>query len=280
MASSAASRSITAIRCWGWMGSASIDSSAAIFSRHSAIPSGRRSRKERSVLRSSRGSRAAKRLLGVADHAGRRWRCGCRPGSGSASICTTLAWPGLGQVLGVREVGADHEQRVALLHGVLGRAPCRAGRCRRWSSGWSSGTTALPGRVLTIGLPSSFGRRPAPRPGRAGRPAPTSMTTLLPAFEHLGGGLRGRGAGAAPGGGRKIGAVGLMTAGAGGLPGVGVGVGDLDVGRDREVRRPSRRARAWRTARSTRVGTWAGTWIISLYSATSMNSFSSATSCW
>ena len=76
-----------------------------------------------------------------------------------------------------------------------------------------------------------------------------------------------------------MGAVGLITAGAGASHGLASASAIwMSVGMVRWA--TPRRLRAWRTARSTRVGTWAGTWIISLYSATSMKSFSSATSCW
>ena len=76
-----------------------------------------------------------------------------------------------------------------------------------------------------------------------------------------------------------MGAVGWMTAGAGALHGLASASATwMSVGMVRWA--TPRRVRAWRMARSTRVGICAGTWIISLYSATSMNSFSSATSCW
>ena len=52
-------------------------------------------------------------------------------------------------------------------------------------SGWSSGTTALPGSVLMIGLArrSAVASTSARAPSA---PAPTSMTTLEPGVEHLG----------------------------------------------------------------------------------------------
>ena len=138
---------------------------------------------------------------------------------------------GLGQVLGVREVRPHHQQRVAALHRLLGGLGAEQPDPAE-VSGWSSGTTALPGSVLTIGLPSR--RRPrVPRRGRGARPRRRASRPLAALSTSAAAGGRRRAAG--PEAARNIGAVGLIDRRRRPLRTVRVGLGDLDVVGDRQV---------------------------------------------
>ena len=106
------------------------------------------------------------------------------------------------EVLGVREVGPDHEQRVGLAPWRPPTGGCRAGRSPPVVSGWSSGTTALPGRVLTIGLPSALGHRQHLVPGAEGAGAGQEHD-LGAGVEHVGRPLRGHPAAGRPGAARR-----------------------------------------------------------------------------
>src|SRR5581483_1259805 len=144
-------------------------------------------------------------------------------------------------------------------------------------SGWSSGTAALPGSVFTIGLPSRSATASSSLRARSA-PAPARSTILLPALRTAAARsrspVRGR-----PGASTSTGAVDGVRAGATasqGLASASATWTSLGIVRCVTVRRD----RAWRTARSTSVGIWTGTWIIASYSATSAKSFSRWTSCW
>src|SRR5919202_1306998 len=100
IASWLASRSTTRMRYCGWIGSRSPSSSAAMSLRHLPIACWAFSRNPRSVLRrSSRHAVARADRVDVDLH--------------RADLV------GAGQVLGVGEVSADHEQRLGALHDLL-----------------------------------------------------------------------------------------------------------------------------------------------------------------
>ena len=177
---------MTRIRYCGWIGSRV----AVLQRRHLRPPlhhSLLRLLQERAVVLARRAAEAAPaasrpRRRPAAPRSG----SGSRPSSGSMSICTTAHLPGGGKVLGVREVGADHQQRVGLFHRLFRRQ-----RAQQTDapvvSGWSSGTDALPGSVLTIGLASSSATSQHLVARRRSAPAPAKHHDLRTRVQHRGG---------------------------------------------------------------------------------------------
>ena len=195
---------------------------------------------------------------------------------GSASICTTLHCPGSGRYLVygkfVPTMNRVSQPSMASMAGAVPKSPMPP-----MQSGWSSGITAFPGSVLTTGLPrrSAVCNTSSRAPERSGADE----------HDHFGAGvehlcrrqdilLAGQARSWQIDGRRR-----LIDRRCGGAPRVGSGLGDLDVGGNGQMSdTPAGQGMADRDVDER--GNCAGTWIISLYSATSMNSFSSATSCW
>ena len=203
MASSAASSSRTPTRYCGAIGSRSVVLAARPSSPASrpSAPGTSPGTSGRSAASSS-GSSASSARLGVADHR----HLGGHPAPGPGRVGLDLHDPHLArlrQVLGVREVRADHEQRVDVVHQRPRTARCRAARSRRWCTGESSGTTRLAGQRLDDRGAQHLGRPRAARSRACRAPAPARIATLLTGVEHVGGRVAGPRRRGGPAGGQR-----------------------------------------------------------------------------
>ncbi len=119
MASLPASRSMTLMRCCGWIGSASMRAERLhllVPLRHALL---RRLEEAAVLVPLQERRKGGQRLVGIA-HEG---NVGGEAVAGSHRVGLDLhdgRLAGLGQVLRVREVRADHEERVAGLHDRFG----------------------------------------------------------------------------------------------------------------------------------------------------------------